>query len=197
MDFRTLFCLTVIGLVMLCWFGFAAGFVFKKQPPQSPEQKREPGSLYGLLLQGLSYALVGIGHREFASYFLPRNTILSFVFGALAVLLGVASVGMAKGAVNVLGKEWSLSARVVEGHNLATAGPYGLVRHPIYTAMLGMLLATGLAVSHWLALFLAVLVFLVGTRIRVTREERLLHETFGAEFDNYARRVPAIIPGVW
>lgn len=197
MDFRTLFSLTVIVLVMLCWFGFAAGFIFRNQSPKSPDQKREPGSLYGLLLQGLSYGVAWIGHREFASYFLPRNTVLSLVFGSLAVLLGAASVAMANGAVRLLGKEWSLTARVVEGHNLATAGPYRIVRHPIYTAMLGMLLATGLAVSHWLALFLAVVIFLAGTRIRVTREERLLHETFGAEFDNYARRVPAIIPGVW
>jgi protein-S-isoprenylcysteine O-methyltransferase Ste14 len=60
--------------------------------------------------------------------------------------------------------------------------------------MLGMLLATGLAVSHWIGLVLAVVIFAIGTLIRVRSEERLLREMFGSEFDEYTRRVPAVIP---
>jgi hypothetical protein len=41
---------------------------------------------------------------------------------------------------------------------------------PIYTAMLGMLVATGLAVSHWIALFAALIVFFIGTIVRVRSE---------------------------
>ncbi len=57
-----------------------------------------------------------------------------------------------------------------------------------------MLLATGLAVSHWIGLLLAVATFAFGTFIRVRSEERLLREMFGSEFDDYARRVRAVIP---
>jgi protein-S-isoprenylcysteine O-methyltransferase Ste14 len=60
--------------------------------------------------------------------------------------------------------------------------------------MLGMLLATGLAVSRWIGLGFAILVFAIGTFIRVSREERLLREMFGREFDDYAQRVRAVIP---
>jgi len=31
--------------------------------------------------------------------------------------------------------------------------------------------------------------------VRIRAEERLLREAFGAEFDDYAHRVPAFIPG--
>ena len=62
--------------------------------------------------------------------------------------------------------------------------------------MLGMLVATGLAVSHWQALVLAILVFLAGNEIRIRSEERLLREEFGAAFDDYARRVPALFPRI-
>ena len=39
--------------------------------------------------------------------------------------------------------------------------------------------------------------FLVGNHIRIGAEEKLLRETFGAQFDEYARRVPAFLPEPW
>lgn len=59
-----------------------------------------------------------------------------------------------------------------------------------------MLLATGLSFSRLIALLLAVLVFFVGTIIRVHSEENSLREAFGAEYDAYRRRVHAILPFV-
>jgi protein-S-isoprenylcysteine O-methyltransferase Ste14 len=110
------------------------------------------------------------------------------------MVLAVSSVWFCSAAIRALGEQWSLAARVVEGHKLVTQGPYSIVRNPIYTGMLGMLLATGLAVSHWIGLLIAIIVFAIGTSIRVRSEEKLLRETFGAEFDEYARTVPAVIP---
>ena len=63
--------------------------------------------------------------------------------------------------------------------------------------MLGMLIATGIAVSYWPALLVALVVFFLGTAIRIRSEERLLRETFGLEFETYARSVPAIVPGLY
>jgi protein-S-isoprenylcysteine O-methyltransferase Ste14 len=60
-----------------------------------------------------------------------------------------------------------------------------------------MLVATGLAFSHWAALPAALVIFLVGTIVRVRSEEKLLREAFGEQFNNYARRVAAIVPGVY
>ena len=57
-----------------------------------------------------------------------------------------------------------------------------------------MLLATSLAISHWIALPIAIVVFAIGTWIRVHSEEKLLREAFGAEFEEYARKVPAVVP---
>jgi protein-S-isoprenylcysteine O-methyltransferase Ste14 len=36
--------------------------------------------------------------------------------------------------------------------------------------------------------------FFLSDRIRIRSEEKLLHETFGVQFDDYARRVPAFFP---
>jgi protein-S-isoprenylcysteine O-methyltransferase Ste14 len=74
-------------------------------------------------------------------------------------------------AVRTLGAQWAYVARVTEGHRLVTEGPYRWVRNPIYSGMLGMMLATGLAVSSWMAFPIAIVVFGVG-RTSVSAEKR-------------------------
>jgi len=186
----------VFVVVMICWLVFAGVFLLRKKPPSPPDQKREPASLFGVALQGMSYGLVwGVRRPMFTSIF--GNEPISVVTGLLAICAAVSSVWLITMAVRTLGKEWSLTARLVEGHQLATSGPYALVRHPIYSGMLGMLLATGLAVSHWLALLAALILFFIGTTIRVRSEEKLLREAFGQQFETYARSVRAIVPGLY
>ena len=190
----------VFVMVMVCWFVFAGVFILRKKPPSPPDRRRERGSLIGVALQGVSYGLVWGVHRQYFTPIVSGNELrelISIVAGVLAILAAIGSVWLITAAVKTLGKEWSLTARLVEGHKLATSGPYAWVRHPIYTGMLGMLVATGLAYSRWLALLAAVVVFFIGTMIRVRSEEKLLREAFGKEFENYAQRVPAIVPGLY
>ncbi len=187
----------VFVAVMLCWFAFGGIFLFRKKPPSPPDQKRAPGSNVGLVLQGLSYAIVWGARRMVLTPIASGNKFVAVTAALVAVVSAVGSVMIIKSAVETLGKEWSVTARLVEGHKLATTGPYARVRHPIYTGMLGMLLATGLAMSSWKSLIVALIVFLIGTMIRIRSEESLLREAFGAEFENYARRVSAIMPGIY
>ena len=184
-------------LVLLGWFVFAGVFIvlLRRKPTQAaaPDRRRDPRSRIGIILQGLGYALVWALPRQFRPL-ITFSPPLDMALMILAVLLSAASIWLGAAAVRQLGKEWSLTARLVEGHRLVTAGPYALVRHPIYTGMAGKLLATGLTYSHWLGLLLGVIVFTIGTVVRVRSEERLLRAEFGAEFDAYARRVPAVVP---
>lgn len=183
--------------VVISWFAFAIVFLTRAKPPKSPDRKRDSRSVNGIVLQGLSYAIVWAAHRPSFTPFVPSSKTVDSVLSVVAVMISFGSVAFTMFAVKALGKEWSLTARVVEGHKLATRGPYSFVRHPIYTGMLGMLLATGLVTSYWPALVIALVVFFIGTIIRVKIEEGLLRETFGSEFDEYASRVSAIVPGIY
>ena len=181
-------------VMVLSWVAFVIVFATQKKAPSSPDKKRDPISILGIALQGVSYAIVWIIRRPWFTPMFPSNKTLEIGLAVLTMVLAVASVWFCGAAVRTLGKQWSLAARVLEGHKLVTEGPYSVVRNPIYTGMFGMLLATSLAVSHWIALSMAVVVFAIGTFIRVRSEEKLLREAFGAEFDEYAHRVPAVIP---
>jgi protein-S-isoprenylcysteine O-methyltransferase Ste14 len=187
----------VFVVVMSCWFAFAAIFIFRKQPPSAPDQKRDRASIPGVALQGLAYAIVWSIHRQLFSPIVIGVEWVELLTAAIATAAAIGSVMLIMAAVKTLGKEWSITARMVEDHKLATKGPYARVRHPIYTGMLGMLIATGLAITHWIALVAAIVVFGIGTLIRVRIEERLLRETFGQQFEEYAREVPAVIPGMF
>ncbi|MGA9995440.1 MAG: isoprenylcysteine carboxylmethyltransferase family protein [Pyrinomonadaceae bacterium] len=187
----------VFAFVMLCWLAFAAAFIFRSKPPATTESKRESASIFGIVLQMVGYALVWSWRRPIFTPIVVMNRNIEIALAVLTMLIAAASVLLIMSAVRVLGKQWSLTARVVEEHKLITAGPYKFVRHPIYTGMLGMLLATGLALSQWPALTIALIVFAVGTMIRVRSEEKLLRETFGAEYDAYAGRVNAVLPYIF
>ena len=90
-----------------------------------------------------------------------------------------------------------MRARLVEGHQLITVGPCAYIRNPIYTGMPGMLIATGLATEHWIALVPASVIFAIGMVIRIRTEEKLLQAQSGDEFEEYAKRVPAVVPGIY
>jgi protein-S-isoprenylcysteine O-methyltransferase Ste14 len=184
------------GVVMVSWVTFAASFLFLKKPPSPPDKKRDPSSIFGIVLQGISYLIVWTVRRTWSTPILSLGKSIEIALAFLTMALAAGSVWLCISAIRTLGQQWSLAARVVEGHKLVTEGPYSVVRNPIYTGMLGMLLATGLAVSHWIGLLIALVVFTIGTAIRVRTEAALLRETFGEEFENYARKVPAVIPYV-
>jgi protein-S-isoprenylcysteine O-methyltransferase Ste14 len=184
----------VFVVVMLSWITFAVVFLAHKKPPSGPEQKRERISIFGIALQGAAYAIVWSVHRQFLTPLAAMSKSLEIALAVLTMLLAVGSVWFVSAAVRALGKQWSIAARLVEGHKLVTEGPYRIVRNPIYTGMLGMLLATGLAISNWFALTIAIVVFAIGTWIRVRSEEKLLREAFRAEFEAYERKVSAVVP---
>lgn len=79
---------------------------------------------------------------------------------------------------------------------LIQTGPYRWIRHPIYTSMLGMLLATGASWTWWPMFVASLIAFLAGTEIRVRAEDRLLTERFKDSFIDYRSRVRAYIPFV-
>jgi len=113
-----------------------------------------------------------------------------------AALLGVAADVLMWKAVAHLGRQFRISAGLYEDHQLVRTGPYGLVRHPIYTSFLSLTSATGLLLTRWPWLAISLLLFLAGTEIRARAEDRLLESRFGAGFTEYKKEVPAYLPFV-
>ena len=86
------------------------------------------------------------------------------------------------------------SARVIEGHLLVTHGPYAIVRNPIYASMALWLVALALTFATPVRLAIALILYVIGTLVRIRAEEELMRATFGAQWEEYRRRVPGLIP---
>jgi protein-S-isoprenylcysteine O-methyltransferase Ste14 len=189
--------LTAFFVVVATWFVSSAYFLIarRKRPPQTEEAKRDPKSYRGIAIQSVAIFAVWVFHRNDLGPLLPMPQWAMVVILIAAIVIAILSLWLSIAAIRTLGKQWTYVARVIEGHRLITEGPYNLVRNPIYLAMFGALVATGLVFSKWWAFFPAVVVFLVGTWIRIRSEEKLLCATFGQEWTDYTRRAPAMFPG--
>jgi protein-S-isoprenylcysteine O-methyltransferase Ste14 len=111
----------------------------------------------------------------------------------LGGLLAVTSTALLLWARWVLGTMWASVPMVQEHHELRTDGPYRLVRHPIYTGLLGLVVGAMLACGFgvWTACVAVAVPWLL-RRVRI--EDGLMADQFGASYDAYRARVPALVP---
>jgi protein-S-isoprenylcysteine O-methyltransferase Ste14 len=123
---------------------------------------------------------------------LNQHRLFSFWSGVAVTAAGLLFAVWARGHI---GRNWSSSVTIKEGHELVQTGPYGLVRHPIYTGILTGFVGTAIAVDQVRGWVAAALV-LVSFWMKLTLEERWMREVFGARYDEYSRRVKALVPFV-
>jgi len=82
------------------------------------------------------------------------------------------------------------------GHHVISTGPYALVRHPMYTVIIVLLLAVPVALGSRYALIVAVFLILL-LIIRTYLEDRTLHAELEG-YPEYAIQTPyRLIPGIW
>ena len=92
-----------------------------------------------------------------------------------------------------LGRLWSGTVTAKAGHHVVDTGPYGLVRHPIYTGLLLAILATMAAKGTLWGIAGAVLLT-IGIVMKARLEESFLRGELGSAYDDYAKRVPMLMP---
>ena len=125
--------------------------------------------------QGLGLALMP------AFVWLSRPTPVLFMAGAFIVVLGCLVRVYASGYI-------------VKNQQLATDGPYSLVRHPLYTGNLLVLVGFTLACGRWWVPLVAVAFWWFYYPTAIEYEDRKLHRIFGAPWEEWSRTVPAVIP---
>lgn len=121
--------------------------------------------------------------------------IIPSTFPILASGTALTALGLAFSvwARIILGRNWSATPTIKAGHELIVAGPYRLVRHPIYTGLLLAIFGTCLAhgrVSD-LSVFLALTAVIIA---KLRAEEALMLQQFPAAYPEYRRRTKVLIP---
>lgn len=146
-------------------------------------------SLSGLGLIPFIYVTTGVPH--FADYsFRPTQAWIGLLVAFAALVLFHLTH-------RALGRNWSISLEMRDGHALVTDGVYRHVRHPMYAAFWLWAVAQALLLPNWIAGFAGIVGF--GTLFfgRVRREERMMLETFGDDYRAYVSRTSRIVPGLY
>ncbi len=141
-------------------------------------------TLIGVLL------LFGFADLERSLFEWPVSDALAWIM----LVFVVAGFAFAWWARIHLGTLWSGTITRKQDHRIVDSGPYGLVRHPIYTGLILSAFATAVARGRVEALAGAAL-FALGCWMKARIEERFLAEGLGeAAYAGYRARVPMLIP---
>jgi protein-S-isoprenylcysteine O-methyltransferase Ste14 len=157
-------------------------------PTQSSESRASSYAHQLLLLLALVLAIWPV--PWFTAFFLPSRF---HFFVPVGLIIQAAFLLLAVWARRHLGRNWSAEVRIAVAHQLIRTGPYRFLRHPIYTAMLGMVLGTAIVSGQYhslLGLGILGIAYLRKTRL----EERILLQTFGPDYDAYRRDTWALVP---
>ena len=156
--------------------------VREERAKQSPIRKL--GSVFWLLM----FVIPGLDQRFAWSWVNPLLVAVSDVFVLSGYLLFFLVM-----------RENSYASRIIEvqeGQTVITTGPYALVRHPMYLAVLVMLFFSPLALGSFWALIPTVFtpIMLV---LRIRDEEAMLMAELPG-YRAYTQQTPyRLIPGVW
>jgi protein-S-isoprenylcysteine O-methyltransferase Ste14 len=180
---------------ILGWAGLAVSWIVWFWPFlfRAPHNQKRPSitaigpTRVGLLLETAAICMAFIFRLPPDSPPGPARVLPSLILEPMALVLAWKSVAH-------LGKQFRVHAGLYEDHELVRTGPYAIVRHPIYTSLLAMLLSSLLVLTPWPVAVVALAMFLIGTEIRVHTEDQLLESRFGEEFRKYRKDVRAYVP---
>jgi protein-S-isoprenylcysteine O-methyltransferase Ste14 len=203
-------------LILLVIFGVVRGYYTRKAEARDPEfmkkRHRKETRTYELrrdvVIQDLSaiawaipmllYLLVPSWRTWAALSSLPVLSSFSVFPGFawvswIGVGIGAFSLVLLVWVHRTLGEFWTATLEVKPGHKLITHGPYGPIRHPMYTASALFMFSTGLIATDWIILLVSALTLLVVLK-RIHSEEHLLIEHFGNEYRKYMKRTGRLLP---
>ena len=116
-------------------------------------------------------------------------SIPAAISGAIIATLGAVLAFTARAAI---GRNWGTPGMQRTDTDLITSGPYALIRHPIYSGILLMMVGTaiGLIVAWWLVAAAAAVYFVYSARA----EERYMCERFPDAYPGYRARTRMLVP---
>jgi protein-S-isoprenylcysteine O-methyltransferase Ste14 len=139
---------------------------------------------FGLMYFGIGYAVIP---GRVPNWFPGQR-----VAGTLVIAGGAALIVWTL----VYFRSWRFRATLDKGHELATGGPFRILRHPIYMGL--NLLALGTALWIPTAIVWAAFVLMaMGSDLRARAEETLLRQAFDSSYREYCARTRRFVPGIY
>src|SRR5437762_12401394 len=148
-----------INTIRACWIIFMAVWLLAAISTKRSvyRESRAQRLRYSILLIAGYFLLIRDYRLAYplSARVIPRMEIIAWA----GVVLCLAGLSFCIWARAILGRNWSGTITLKEGHELIERGPYQLVRHPIYTGLIAMFLGTVMVLGHAAGIVGLVLVF--------------------------------------
>jgi len=183
------------ALFAIIWIGWAISWVAAAFWAGRTEKRVATWEVWTYRLASTA-GIVLLWHRTAERLGETRLWHVGYNGAYLLAALTLAGVLFAWWARIHLGRLWSGSITLKEGHRVIDTGPYKLVRHPIYTGLIAATYATAAAEATYTGIAAAVLIT-AALWLKARVEERFLAAELGQDaYAAYSRRVPMLVPGV-
>jgi protein-S-isoprenylcysteine O-methyltransferase Ste14 len=186
MNAATKFAIGCWGVVIAFWI--VSAFSVKRTRAQQPLPHR---LLYLVLIAVAAVLLNGSARIIHWNRAVLPHPVVTGILGDFLVLVGLF---IAIWARVTLGGNWSARVTLKEDHELIERGPYRVVRHPIYSGLLLMILGTAALVGQ-VGGFVALVICFCGFWVKLRQEEALLTKHLPG-YSEYMRRTKALVPFV-
>ena len=123
-----------------------------------------------------------------------RPGVAAFAAGMVVLLAGLVLRGW---SFKALGQYFTHTVMVSSDQPVIATGPYRVLRHPSYAAILLACIGIGLAAANWADLAGLLLLNLTALLWRIHIEERALLATLGDRYRAYAAQHKRLVPLVW
>jgi protein-S-isoprenylcysteine O-methyltransferase Ste14 len=119
------------------------------------------------------------------------------IFTAIGVVLMATGVALRVVAMRTLGKFFTRTLQIREGHHVVSDGIYRRVRHPGYLGDIVLFVGSGIATSNVITTVLILGMILTAYVRRIAAEEQMLTDQLGKEYSDYKARTWKLIPFVF
>jgi protein-S-isoprenylcysteine O-methyltransferase Ste14 len=98
---------------------------------------------------------------------------------------------------HTLGRYFTFTVQTSTDQPVITAGPYRVIRHPSYAAILVAYFGVALLVGNWWFLLGSMAGLTIGVLNRIRVEDRALAADLGPAYQSYAVTHKRLVPFIW
>jgi protein-S-isoprenylcysteine O-methyltransferase Ste14 len=170
------------------------------QPAMSMQEAKEKkstdrNSIYAILIGAMVGQIVSI--VEWAYFIGEPYGIRNPVVSGIGFAMMAGGIAFRLWSIHTLGKFFTSTVQIKDEHQVVTAGPYKVVRHPSYLGSLVAQVGSAIFLEAPVGAIVCTIALLIAYKLRIDAEETALATSLGDAYKSYQQRTRRLIPCVW